>query len=268
MAFTFGFYDSRNGDRKYNSIQMSEIFDGLIGDGVYETIGQKFRVTVSEGTEIKVGTGRAWFNHTWNLNDSIMIVDCGESEILLDRIDAVVIEVDRTIAKRENSIKVIHGTPSTSPERPKLSNDNDLYQYPLAYIYRSAGSETITLADIVNMVGTSECPFVIGIIKTMDIDMFIEQWAAQWNLWLDRRKDEFNTWFNSLQVLLSGDVAGNLANEILKINSVIDTLAKEHRIYRNILDEENNAIVDDSNDPILGSIIFCTSPCDCNKIIK
>lgn len=38
MAFTFGFYNSLNGDRKYNAEQVSSIFDGLISDGVYDTM--------------------------------------------------------------------------------------------------------------------------------------------------------------------------------------------------------------------------------------
>ena len=34
MAFTCGFFNSENGDRKYNAEQMSAIFDGIIADGV------------------------------------------------------------------------------------------------------------------------------------------------------------------------------------------------------------------------------------------
>lgn len=38
--FTFGFYDSLNGDRRYSTSQMSEIFDGIIQDGVYSNVGE------------------------------------------------------------------------------------------------------------------------------------------------------------------------------------------------------------------------------------
>lgn len=219
MSFTYGFYDSVDGDRKYNSIEMSQIFDGLIIDGVYETIGQCFKVSPSSSSEITIGTGRAWFDHTWNLNDSIMIIDCGTSEILLDRIDAIVLEVDRRLESRSNSIKIIHGTPSSNPVKPTLSNSNDLYQHPLAYIRRHANDDAISAADIENVVGTSECPFVIGVVKTMNIDMFIEQWGAEWNNWLEGEKTDFENWYESLQTILDGDVAANLANQIIEINS-------------------------------------------------
>ena len=35
MAFSYGFFDSRNGDRKYDATEFSSIFDGIIKDGVY-----------------------------------------------------------------------------------------------------------------------------------------------------------------------------------------------------------------------------------------
>ena len=39
MAFTYGFFNSLNGDRKYTAEQLSSIFDGLITDGVFDSIG-------------------------------------------------------------------------------------------------------------------------------------------------------------------------------------------------------------------------------------
>ena len=39
MSVTYGFYNSIKGDRKYNALEMSSIFDGIIVDGVYMSIG-------------------------------------------------------------------------------------------------------------------------------------------------------------------------------------------------------------------------------------
>ena len=39
MSVTYGFYNSLNGDRKYDSAQISSIFDGLIVDGIFASIG-------------------------------------------------------------------------------------------------------------------------------------------------------------------------------------------------------------------------------------
>ena len=39
MAVTYGFYNSLNKDRVYNAEQMSSIFNGIITDGVFASIG-------------------------------------------------------------------------------------------------------------------------------------------------------------------------------------------------------------------------------------
>ena len=41
MSVTYGFYNSIKGDRKYNALEMSSIFDGIIVDGVYMSIGDE-----------------------------------------------------------------------------------------------------------------------------------------------------------------------------------------------------------------------------------
>ena len=204
MAVTSGFYNSVSGDRKYNALQMSSIFDGIIEDGVYNTIGDRFSVTASENNTVIVGTGRAWFNHTWTLNDADYPVTIDPAEVVLNRYDAIVIEINGSNAVRDNSIKVIKGTAGNSPSKPAMENgDNNIWQHPLAYIYVPAGSSSISQSNIEYVVGTSECPFVIAAVQSVDIDALVAQWG-----------DQFNTWFDNLETQLSGDVAGNLQNQI------------------------------------------------------
>lgn len=134
MSVTYGFYNSLNGDRKYNAEQVSSLFDGLIIDGVFASIGTAFAVKATTGITVNVGIGKAWFNHTWTLNDSILPLEAPEAEVLLDRIDAVVLEVDATESVRANSIKFVKGTPSSAPSNPTLTNEGTVHQYPLCYI--------------------------------------------------------------------------------------------------------------------------------------
>ena len=49
MSVSSGFFNSLNGDRKYNAAQMSAIFDGLIIDGVFASIGTAFAVKAAGG---------------------------------------------------------------------------------------------------------------------------------------------------------------------------------------------------------------------------
>lgn len=73
MSVTYGFYNSKNKDRRYDAIQMSSIFDGIIRDGILQHVGTAMMVKESTGMMVNVGIGRAWFNHTWTLNDALPV---------------------------------------------------------------------------------------------------------------------------------------------------------------------------------------------------
>lgn len=192
MAITYGFYNAINHDRAYNAMQMSQIFDGIINDGVYQSIGQKFAVTPGGGMVVNVGTGRAWFNHTWTLNDNAVPVVIPESHMAYARIDIVALEVNSNDSVRANSLKVISGLPAASPVAPALVHENGVYQYPLAQITVPAGASSIIAANITNKVGTSACPYVTGIIQTTSIDNLVAQWEAQFEAWFDHLQNELD----------------------------------------------------------------------------
>lgn len=219
MAFTSGFYNALNHDRQYEAIQVGSIFDGVIEDGIFETIGQKFMVTASgNGLVVNVGTGRAWFNHTWSLNDAILPVEMDEAELVLDRIDAVVLEVDSSLSGRTNAIKTVKGTPSSQPVKPTLINTEEVHQYPLAYVSIAAEQTLIEQSDIENAVGTSATPFVIGVLEMMDVDALIAQWQTQFeNIMRDDQQDfenweiltkaAYEAWFAGVQEQMEEDIA-------------------------------------------------------------
>lgn len=256
MSVSSGFFNSLNGDRKYNAAQMSAIFDGLIIDGVFASIGTAFAVKAAGGLTVNVGIGKAWFDHTWTVNDSILPMTAPEAEVLLDRIDAVVLEVNETESVRENTIKFVKGNPSSAPSRPTLTNEGNVHQYPLCYIYRKYGTAVINQADITPMVGTESTPFVTGILQTISLDELLGKWQDELDRFTDARSQEvddwiaqeesdftawfnkmkadlqqeqtvldqwiaseqadFLAWYNQMKDQLGGDVAGNLQLEIDK----------------------------------------------------
>lgn len=232
MAVTSGFYNSVDGDRKYNALQMSSIFDGIIEDGVYNSIGDRFSLTAGEGNTVVVGTGRAWFNHTWTLNDADYPVALEPSEVILNRYDAIVIEVNGSNAVRNNAIKVIKGVAGSSPSKPTMvKGDNNIWQHPLGYVYVPAGTSSISQSNIEYVVGSSECPFVIAAVQSVDIDVLVAQW-----------QNEFDTWFDNLEIQLSGDVAGNLQNQI---NQKVDK--------GNVIDNLEDLVANQANGMIAGA---------------
>lgn len=203
MSFKYGFYNSVDHDRVYDATDMSSIFDGIIKDGVFASIGHGMLVSAGPGLGVTVGTGKAWFDHTWNWLTAELPLSVDAADAAYNRIDAVVIEVNAT--SRTNTIKVITGTPSSSAAKPELLP----YQYPLAYVTVRKNTTSISAGDLEITVGTAECPLVTGVLETIDLTPIIEQYKSKWN-------DDFYEWFNHLQNELDSNQAANLQNQIDK----------------------------------------------------
>ena len=227
MAVTYGFYNSINHDRMYDATQFSEMFDGIIHDGVYEllvnddgTPTKKFMVeTTGTGFQVTVDNGRAWFHHTWTKNDAKILINLPAPPTLVNRYryDAIVIDINANTDVRENKITYVQGTEgaSSDPAKPSLENSGLHYQVPLAYILRVGRETSISQSNINITVGTPECPYVAGAIEFIDISNHIKQFQATWYEWFDgfkstnvgsfeAWKEECEAWFRELQTWTDG----------------------------------------------------------------
>ena len=210
MAFTYGFYNSLNGDRRYDAIQLSSKFDGIIQDGIFMSIGSQLMVQASNNMMVTVGPGRAWFNHTWSCNDAPLLLIVDQAEVLQDRIDTVILEVNAEEAVRENSIYILKGSPSVSPQPPDLIRSIDRNQYALADIYVTRNTTVINTADITNRVGTDDAPFVTGLLEVINITNLVAQWGDQWYQFFNAQTEDItstntfwkNTWYQYYTTLV------------------------------------------------------------------
>ena len=212
MSLTSGFFDSFNEDRKYNSLQFSSIFDGIISDGIYATYGDYFLVSPVSGMNIKVGTGRAWLDHTWTLNDADYPLTVEDAEVVLKRIDTVIIEVDRTNSGRINRLRILKGTPASVPVAPQLTKTESLKQYPLADILVKPNATEIVAADITNRIGTKDLPWVAGIIDHVSAEELVQQWRI-----------EFDTLLDTLQTMISQVGQQTITNNSVGASAIIKT---------------------------------------------
>ena len=214
MTVSSGFFNSVNHDRLYDAEQLSSIFDGIIIDGVYENIGDAFMVTAYPDADdtVIVGTGRAWFDHTWTLNDSQFSLKLDPPSELVGRIDAIVIDVDKSQTVRKNSILYVKGSESTPNDPPALINTETHKQYPICYIDRGATlSAPVQQSQIENLVGTGHCPIVTGILEAQNLE----------NLWA-QLDSEFNTWWDGIKDVLDENVVTNLQNQINDLKDKVD----------------------------------------------
>ena len=251
-----GFFDSFGGDRKYYTSDISHLFDGIIRDGIFASIGDDPLGVTANGVDnvVTVGSGKCWFNHTFTENEGALRIACPEANQMgLDRYDAIIVEIDKSELIRDCSIKVISGKEhGTNPERPELTRDDikQKYQYALCYIKRNSGSTVIRQTDIEDVRGDDETPFVTGILDVLKAEKLFKQWDAELDDFVEKKKDDldkfmtgqeqrmdsivtetdewskdqkaaFVSWFDTIKGLLSEDAAGKLQVEIDEVQTLV-----------------------------------------------
>lgn len=232
MSLTSGFFNALNHDRLYDAEDFSAMFDGVINDGVFMTIGDLFATSAVSGLQLSVGSGRAWLGGKWIYNDTGYPITLDSAELILNRIDTVVIKSDSTQAVRACTIDIVKGTPGSTPVAPVLVDTDEVKYLPLANVYIAAGATTITQANITNRVGSSSCPFVTAILETTDIDSLFAQWGAQWDEWFEEERSiaiadmanyegAFEAWFATVQDMMSEDVGTRLTAEVTALKTVV-----------------------------------------------
>lgn len=230
MSVTSGFFNSVNNDRLYDAKQMAEIFDGIINDGVYQSIGQRFMVNYAgNGMTVTVGSGRAWFNHTWCKNDDAFVMTLDQGEAVLNRIDTIAIKVDHTNEVRDTNIVLVKGTPAVNPDAPTLTDTTNVFWHPIANIYVGKGATTISQSNITYRVGVdSRTPYVTGILQVLSIANIVAQWQAEFSEWEQAEKIDITHWYENLRNQLDENQAIHLQFEIddlldrLKLNNVFN----------------------------------------------
>lgn len=178
MTYTSGFFNSANHDRTYDADTFGSMFDGVINDGVFRTWGDGMVVTAVGGMTVAVGTGRAWFNHTWTVVTADERLALAAASPSMRRIDAVVLRVDKSTSVRRNRIYIKQGQASNSPSRPQLENTATVREYVLADIRVNSGATAISQSNITNQIGR-DTPFAELVNNTFDSANLIKQWESQ-----------------------------------------------------------------------------------------
>lgn len=134
-----GFFNSMNGDRKYDASKFAEYFASFIGNGVFP---DSLQVVSNNNMTVTVKSGKAWINGYIMINDADYILNINAADGVLNRIDRIVLRYDAV--DREIRLEVKQGTFAASPVAPALQRDADAYELCIADITVSAGAISIT----------------------------------------------------------------------------------------------------------------------------
>ena len=189
MALRYGFFNSMNGDRLYNADDISGFFYNLISDGVLATPSTNLQVQAGTGLQVSVSPGYGMINAKYiNLTTS-QAVQLTAADIALDRIDRIVLRLDRQ--NRQIVIAAKTGTPAANPAAPALTRTADVYELSLARIAVAHGTAAITQAQITDeRSNTSLCGYITGMIDQIDTTTLFEQFQDAFDHWFDGVKDE------------------------------------------------------------------------------
>lgn len=147
MAITYGFYnavDEYDEEHKYDAKDVSSVFDGFIIDGIHEFYKDgKFDIIPANGLSIRIMPGRAWFNNSWILLNTPIEISLESSGFTSTTVYPVLVfDSD----ERRNYIDVV-------------SDYDPSYQHPLAKIIIQENTTQITSDMIIDMRGSSDCPY-------------------------------------------------------------------------------------------------------------
>ena len=222
MAITYGFFNSLNHDRAYSAAQITEYFEGLVSDGVYESVGGALQVQAATGMNVNIQTGRAIVDCRWIRNDAVITMPITASHVTLARYTAIMIRLD--YSARDISIIAVDGTPASNPAKPTPTDTTEVKDLVLAYLYIPGGATTIPQTNIQDMRGTSLCGWVTGLIKQVDTSVLFAQWQDACETFYRNMAAGFDAWFETLTSRLS-------------INTYIQEYRKD-----TVLDEDTNVI--------------------------
>jgi hypothetical protein len=239
------FFNSVGGDRRYKAQEFAEYFNSFIANGIFPVPSNGLQVLANNSMDVTVKAGKAWINGYYYCNTGDLAVTLGTADGVLNRIDRLVLRW--SLSTRDITVQVLQGAYSASPAAPALSRNADVYELALADVYVGKGVVSIKQANITDQrLNAALCGIVIGAVQQIDpsvltaqFDNFFELYrqlitqrygdynvdiaglegnaTADYNNFLaalsaleDQYKQNFDEWFQTVQDILDGDVAGNL----------------------------------------------------------
>lgn len=198
-----GFFDSVNGDRKYSADEMNRPYNRVITEGIFATPqgtpSTDFQVISATGMKIIVKKGEGLVGGKWAASEDDITITVPANGGTATRFDSVFLRVDNLLNAREVSIQYRTGSTSV----PQKEENAQVKEYRIANIYVAAGATSISQGSIVDLRGSSECPWITSLIKQVDTSALFAQYQAAYQEYFDEAKAEFKEWAESVANELS-----------------------------------------------------------------
>ena len=265
MAETSGFFNaemveddgSTTYDRIYYADQFAYYFSKFISNGVYINPATQLKVTSKGELKLNVAVGDAFINGYWYKNDENFELQLAQANGSLPRIDRIVLRWDSLT--RYINLAILQGNPAATPSAKNLTRNADTWELGLADVYIERGVLSISDANITDLrPDRTYCGYVAGVVNQIDTtnlfaqftdafeqyyekqvttsDKFSSDLAKKYNdyavlaetnfgKWMTDTKGDFDTWYETIQAMLSDEEAIKLANQIAELKKQFQLLA-------------------------------------------
>ena len=267
-------------DRTYNCDDLNEFLKGLVSEnGIYAEVSSACQVVASSGMNVVVKTGKGQIGFNWFEIESDTTLEIANSDVVLNRIDRVVIQ--RSLTNRNTVIYIKQGTLASNPTPPALTRNESVYEIALADILVSKNISAITTALITDQRSNNNvCGWIVGLIEQFDTttlfnqyeeaqDNFINNQTQSFEDWYDTQTQNFNNWFNGIKEEVK---ATSLYREYRSLYATVNANEQDISIPSTILFDNNgldvleiiiNGLVANDNQYSIsddGTSIHLTSP--------
>lgn len=185
----YGFFNSKDHDRKYNAKDWADYFYPLFRSGVFNG---HLQVVENEGMSIKIKPGYAWIDgYKYHLPEE-MVIDLEMASGNMNRMDSIVIRLDLTNKwVRAFLKKGAYNAGTATPPAPEISAT--IHEIVIAHISVKSGTTKITQDMIKDTrMDKSICGWVCGAVEQIDFTQITAQFDAFFAMYRESIVEKFN----------------------------------------------------------------------------
>ena len=232
MALESGFFNSVNGDRKYNAEDIGRYFENILSNGIFKRIENCMKVSAGSGMSLTVAAGGGLINCHWFRAKSAETVTIQTAHAVLPRFDTIVARLDTSDGVRSIRLEVVSGSPAESPAAPDPVRTDTTHDLTLALVYVPAGADEITDANLTDVRDNEwYCGYVQSLVDTPVLKTYNSRYIAPGNnttvapiniVGFDANIDLLNVYVNGFRIAPGVEYTINQATNSITLLEPID----------------------------------------------
>ena len=169
------FFNSTDGDRKYDATYWAEYFSSFIENGVFLTTGADLSLNISPYGDraVILRPGKAFVNGYFYHNDDDLSIDIPAGDPTRNRIDSVIIQWN--LSERQIKAVLRSSTPAENPTPVTPTRTAEVWELVVAEIFVGKGDAQVTITNIKDKrYDPTVCGIVTSVGQAIDTTKFNE----------------------------------------------------------------------------------------------